>query len=760
MSIRAEDAAAEASRFSLRTSLFGGHESEGALVPGARPTSTMPVTATMANANGLMYPHPQQRPLQPSQPSQPGAFACNLALSTPMGSVAAPNATSGSPRATPSLALSFNSLTNKRATAAANPQQAAVAARARSTQETMQAIARIAEQQKMRAAATGAPPPPMPALGMGAASASSSRTLPSGFIHGGTQRVDAQAEVMRLTATIDTLNAKLASQSERLQRTEASLVRANRAMTSERATSNARLLRMQNEVKDLRAKESTVRENALAQARREVQKTDSAFAESVKRAEQYETKMSGLEERVAALSGEKEALAARISSLSTELEQSAARANAAEAMVSESTPESRALHEAELARMAKAVEDATASKAALSERLAEAETKHGELASELTMTKEKYDAAHAEVLKAGTTAMESATAHEELRSKLQAEVDALMDRNRDLQERLDEIVSFPIGDREEDTECHGDASDDDGAFKHGDVGSMCTADLESRLETVEKDLLDSMAEIDSRTGVKASRCYKRVGKLAKLQHDLRTELGTRSSDTSETRSDTKPVHSHAEAEAEAVHALRAELNANQQELRTVGNVIALCPTGIIQSEDDAAQHREMIRRWKEVLDEADRGEPDVETEQDYDTDDATTSQPLNNILFQTPPSNGQTQRVSTSNHAHHPVACRLGIAMSRAGHGRKFLSPTGINPMASYRLTRAKFDAGVVADATDAAHASYPTAQQGAVPPEVAALIEAVSKDISAKCIRQRTAYLAAVGMDDQEIQKELSAYA
>jgi DNA repair exonuclease SbcCD ATPase subunit len=670
-----------------------------------------------------------------------------------MGVVAAPNAASGSPRASPSLALSFNSLTNKGTTAAANPQQAAAAARARSTQETMQAIARIAEQQKMRAAATGAPPPPMPALGMGAASASSSHTLPSGFIHGGNQRVDAQAEVMRLTATIDTLNAKLASQSERLQRTEASLVRANRAMTSERATSNARLLRMQNEVKDLRAKESTIRENALAQARREVQKTDSAFTESVKRAEQYEAKMSGLEERVAALSGEKEALAVRISSLSTELEQSTARANAAEAMVSESTPESRALHEAELARMAKAVEDATASKAELSERLAEAETKHGELASELTMTKEKYDAAHAEMLKAGTTAMESATAHEELRSKLQAEVDALMDRNRDLQERLDEIVSFPIGDREEDTECHGDASDDDGAFKHGDVGSMCTADLESRLETVEKDLLDSMAEVDSRTGVEASRCYKRVGKLAKLQHALRTELGTRSGDTSETRSDTKPAHSHAEAEAEAeaVHALRAELNANQQELRAVGDVIALCPTGVIQSEDDAAHHREMIRRWKEVLDEADRGEPDVETEQDYDTDDATASQPLNNILFQTPPLNGQTQRVSTSNHAHHPVACRLGIAMSRAGHGRKFLPPTGINPMASYRLTRAKFDA---------AHASYPTAQQGAVPPEVAALIEAVSKDISAKCIWQRTAYLTAVGMDDQEIQKELSAYA
>jgi hypothetical protein len=72
--------------------------------------------------------------------------------------------------------------------------------------------------------------------------------------------------------------------------------------------------------------------------------------------------------------------------------------------------------------------------------------------------------------------------------------------------------------------------------------------------------------------------------------------------------------------------------------------------------------------------------------------------------------------------------------------------------MSSYRLTRAKLDTGAMG--------AVPTGNGGFIPPDVAALIEAVSKDISDACVRQRHAYLATTGMSDADIQKELSEYA
>ena len=151
----------------------------------------------------------------------------------------------------------------------------------------------------------------------------SQRLLPGGFLNGGTVRNDAQAEVLRLSATIEALNSKYSAQSERLARTEASLVRANRAVTSERATSNARLLKLQNELKEMKHKEAKLQETALA--RRELSKTDVAFSESAKRAEAMDAELCELRERAAALATARTELLAKVSELSTSLESATQR---------------------------------------------------------------------------------------------------------------------------------------------------------------------------------------------------------------------------------------------------------------------------------------------------------------------------------------------------------------------------------------------------------------------------------------------------
>jgi hypothetical protein len=186
------------------------------------------------------------------------------------------------------------------------------------TQNTLAAIARIAEEQRRR------PDQTLSAAKLSTASMhNSARTLPSGYISGGNQRVDSQAEVMRLTATIDTLNSKMASQSDRLQRTEASLVRANRAITSERAIANARLLKMQNDVKEMRAREASTRESVVLQAQ-QAQKSAASFEESAKRAEEYDLKVSKLSNRIQILVDERAASVSQISELEAKLRDSVA----------------------------------------------------------------------------------------------------------------------------------------------------------------------------------------------------------------------------------------------------------------------------------------------------------------------------------------------------------------------------------------------------------------------------------------------------
>ena len=720
MSIRAEDAAAEASRFSLRTSLFGG----GA--PDTAPTHAMHASAGVAAVAYGHIPQPhqahQQRPI--ASPFAPAMQTARSAAAT----AAAP------PRAPPTLSLSFNSVIGQRpgghgntGNTSSNAHAGTPPATQKSTQATLQAIARIAEEHRLRAAAMGRMASAAPTTGPGASS-DATRTLPSGYIHGGNQRIDAQAEVMRLTATVDALNGKLASQSERLQRTEASLVRANRAMTSERATSNARLLRMQNEVKDLRSKESTVRENALVQARREVQKSDVAFGESAKRAEAYDAKLSALEERIRTLSGEKTSLSTRVEELVANLEQSAVRVHAAEAKLTASAADTPR-NEEEMARLSQSVEAASAAKTELAERLAETEAKHEAVLLELEEARLGADTARAAVA-------QSDSALEDVRKQLQTEVEDLLSRNDALQTRLDEIVSFPIA-----NECES-LSHTDAVCDEVNLGEASREDLESQLIALDAQIGEALAELDICSGIEASKCYKRTGRLTKQRHTIQTALNGR-----------PPLHEDvpqtSHTDATVVQTLRAELDASQAGLRVVGAAIGCYSP---EDGDDWESRQSTIERWMELL-KMEGEEQDAETGVDSDERDGatgTSKSPASQVLFQSPPSKLQSQ-CAFGPQSQHPVACRLGASMARYGHGKR-LPPCRVNPMSSYRLTRAKLDTGAMG--------AVPTGTGGGIPPDVAALIEAISKDISDACVRQRRNYLATTGMSDAEIQKELSAYA
>jgi hypothetical protein len=723
MSIRAEDAAAEASRFSLRTSLFGG----GA--PDTAPTHSMHASA---GAAAVAYGHipqshrtnqtHQQRPV--ASPFAPAMQTARLAAAT----------TAVPPRAPPTLSLSFNSVIGQRpgghgntGNTSSNAHTGTQSANQKSTQATLQAIARIAEEHRLRAAATGRMASAAPTTGLGASS-DATRTLPSGYIHGGNQRIDAQAEVMRLTATVDALNGQLASQSERLQRTESSLVRANRAMTSERATSNARLLRMQNEVKDLRSRESTVRESALAQTRREVQKSDVSFGESAKRAEAYDAKLSALEERIRTLSGEKTSLSTRVEELVANLEQSAVRVDAAEAKLTASAADTPG-NEEEVARLSQSVEAASAAKKELTERLVETEAKHEAVLLELEEARMGADTARAAVA-------QSDSALEDVRKQLQTEVEDLLSRNEALQARLDEIVSFPIA-----NDCDA-LYRSDGVCDEVNLGGASREDLESQLIALDAQIGGALSELDTCSGIEASKCYKRTGRLTKQRHTIQTELNRR-----------PPLHEDApqtsHTDATVVQTLRAELDASQAGLRVVGAAIGCYSP---EDGDDWESRQSTIERWMELL-KMGGDEQDTQHGIDsYERDGATgaSKSPASKVVFQSPPSKLQSQ-CAFGAQSQHPIACRLGASMARYGHGKR-LPPCRVNPMSSYRLTRAKFDTGAMG--------AVPTGNGGGIPPDVAALIEAVSKDISDACVRQRRAYLATTGMSDAEIQAELSSYA
>lgn len=752
MSIRAEDAAVEASRFSLRTSVFG--------------IGDAPPSATATTAASAVVPPPAHLAQHHARPAQHLARPATTATPTTP------------PRAPATLTFSFQSLGGK-PTQAAQAAQAAQLSQA-SQAQTLQAIARLAEEQRRRASMA---PPTSTASASGA---SLTRTLPSGYINGGTQRVDSHAEIMRLSATIDTLNGKIASQADRLQRTEASLQRANRAMTSERATSNARLLRMQNDMKEFKAREASIRENALAQARREVQKSTTSFGESVKRAEEYDLKMQELKERVKSISSERDTLSGRISTLTTELASAAAKADAAAAAEATAVAEATAAAEAaEAAAVSNKTTEAMQAMEALQrvrDEMATATAEKNDLATRL---------ADAETLRAATqTELEQAF---EQRAEAQAlvqqssdEMQALASENERLKAKLDEIVSFPL-------ECETDVVIDPEVFASGvtdALQSLQAEELCAELERIDASLERVFCGLDDTNRVKS---YKQIGRLSKHRRDVACALAERTP-APEAAPTEAPTEMHTEAPTDMLidmdidtpvdAPVMAVTTAMADATDASASYTPFVPTGCYDPEFE----NRLMQRMREI-DEEDI-EDEVESETDEDGEKTTVSvssvAPASRIVFQRRP-----VPLCATLARRHPVAASLSARLcqqrsalpslhevQRRNRGKpsietRPLGGVGVNPMAWCRLTRAAFDTQAVHNAEqEAAHAAAtpgpprfthsmnPTAAPApTMPPDVAALIEAVSKDISDACVRQRRHYLTVAGVPAEEIESELDGY-
>ena len=149
--------------------------------------------------------------------------------------------------------------------------------------------------------------------------ASLHRVLKPGYVNGGTVKTDTSAELMRLTALVDSLNSKVLSQAERLQKTESSLLKANNAITTERASHNARVVRMQAELKTCKDLEGKLRSYVSELEAASADRSDKrSFEEAVKEAEDFDRKISGLEMQIASLSEEKMRIAVKLDGYSNE----------------------------------------------------------------------------------------------------------------------------------------------------------------------------------------------------------------------------------------------------------------------------------------------------------------------------------------------------------------------------------------------------------------------------------------------------------
>ena len=302
MSIRPEEAAAEASRFSLRSAILGASERMSA--PAAARQLSLPKSApaTESKLNPMNSMLMQQAHLQ--MQNQQHAHhthhtqhtqhtqARAAAASTPGGGVV----TSG---------LTFGSIVGS-----SSPQAPHALGVNQHAAETMRKLAQL---QKM---SVGAPAVPAQTKKFIADPAMShQKILTAGYVHGGSARTDTSAEIMRLTALVDSLNTKVSAQAERLQKTESSLLKANQAITNERATYNARMLRMQADLKSSKDSEMALKKHVTKLETNVAAHATSkrSFEEAAQKAEQFDEKIVSLESQLSSLTKERDALVLELS---------------------------------------------------------------------------------------------------------------------------------------------------------------------------------------------------------------------------------------------------------------------------------------------------------------------------------------------------------------------------------------------------------------------------------------------------------------
>jgi archaellum component FlaC len=413
MSIRPEEAAAEASRFSLRSAILGVSNGVTLAAKPASPALMQRVAAAPARPIAMQQ---QLNPMHSKLMMNAKASIQANSFTVPAGMPTAPPAPPGPIQTT---GLTFGSITGSAAqTPMAHRQQSNP-----TNQHAINTMRKLSELQRLSISNQAAAPRPPPNAPLAGAMASH-RVLSAGYVNGGSVKGESSAELMRLTALVDSLNTKVAGQSERLQKTESSLIKANQAITSERASFNARVVRMQADLKSSKETENKLRVYAGQLETASTQKSQKlSFEEAAKQAEKFDTKLSSCEAQIAKLVRERDLL-------STDLATESAKAEGALATLS--------AVKAELAAQIKSEKDAVASTAAgaeskiieMQKQLSAIEHERDSLSMQLESTTketaaqiEELDLKHKNAIEEIDSANSNVDAIVETRNRFQAELE-------------------------------------------------------------------------------------------------------------------------------------------------------------------------------------------------------------------------------------------------------------------------------------------------------------------------------------------------
>jgi chromosome segregation ATPase len=307
MSIRAEDAAREASRFSLR-SLFVSEESTK-----SQRNTTAQLNASRAASEAVPAQHYRQL-------VNTGAVARVSAPRPATPPQVHPNVlTFGSLVGKPSSSPPFAALVGLNGTQAP-PNTRAPVVLSPTASEAMRKLAELKKQstetQFMHPVTQGGPRASLPLFN------TQKRILGPGFVSGGSSNTDAGAEVMRLSVQIEELTQKVRIQDEKLHKTESSVVNANRTIEKERIESNSRLKSARSYIEDLKKTEAqlnkccselTSRLNQRTAAPMPISQSSEGFKKSAKRAETFDSKLNAANAQVEALTNEKKKLIEQVS---------------------------------------------------------------------------------------------------------------------------------------------------------------------------------------------------------------------------------------------------------------------------------------------------------------------------------------------------------------------------------------------------------------------------------------------------------------
>ena len=323
MSVRPQQVAEEASRFSLR-SVFSGFAA-GAPEPEAEPAVIVhaPTAAALSPPSPPLAAMPSHLPAPAHQGGglrfdlSLGAHAAGVPFASqqPLQQTAAPAAQP------PLLSLPLGNNNNPKKFSFQLPELRGNTKSPTTGESGGDAGAMLTPAAQFAAGAAG---------GM---ASEGTKMLRAGYLSGGSTGGSAGPEIMRLNGVIDDLQTKLRKNGERLGATEQSVARGNAALQSERATSHARIVALAGEVKQAQQREAQVRAEMAAmpkvsdfdkqkfemQARGAVE-LESKYNDELARAQALEEVLGGLRATHEAQTAEHEALQTRLSQATEQLE--------------------------------------------------------------------------------------------------------------------------------------------------------------------------------------------------------------------------------------------------------------------------------------------------------------------------------------------------------------------------------------------------------------------------------------------------------